>query len=256
MTESLTRATTPFDGRRAMIFLIVLGAASLAGLAFVPPILQDAHYHAFADQRSLLGVPHFWNVASNVPFLLIGAAGLLRFRDATTVTLFAGIFLTGLGSAYYHLAPNDGALFWDRLPMTIGFMALTAGAIGERTTARTGVVLLGPLLALGFLSLMVWRWTGDLRLYAWVQFYPCLALPILYWLFPTYTGASRLIVAAAIYFGAKALEYSDQWIFAAGGLVSGHTFKHLAAAAACYTLLVYFSERRPLAAGGGVSPGV
>jgi hypothetical protein len=28
-------------------------------------IQQDQLYHVFADQRTLLGIPHFWNVVSN-----------------------------------------------------------------------------------------------------------------------------------------------------------------------------------------------
>src|SRR6516164_4696688 len=31
-----------------------------------PAIPQSLAYHDFADQRALLGVPHFWNVVSNV----------------------------------------------------------------------------------------------------------------------------------------------------------------------------------------------
>lgn len=235
--------------RGAMYFLGGLAIVSLIGVALLPPIPQDQAYHGFADQRTLLGVPHFWNVVSNLPFILIGAVGLMRFRDATTAALFAGIFLTGLGSSYYHLAPNDSTLLWDRLPMTIGFMALLAGAIGERTNGRLGVILLGPLLAAGVLSLLVWWWTGDLRFYAWVQFYPCIALPILYWLFPTTTGTAWLITAAALYFLAKLLEYLDGHIYSAVGPLSGHTLKHLAAAAACYAILRHFSDRRPLATG-------
>ena len=247
MSAPLARETTVAGGTTgAMLFLAGLGLVSLIGVGFLPPIAQDPLYHAFADQRAFLGVPHFWNVVSNLPFVLVGAAGLMRFRDATTVVLFLGIFLTGIGSSYYHLAPDDGTLFWDRLPMTIGFMALLAGAIGERTSARIGVIALWPLLALGLFSLLVWRWTGDLRLYAWVQFYPCIALPILYWLFPTTTGTSWLIAAAAIYFLAKLLEYQDVQFYSATGTLSGHTFKHLAAAAACYAILRYFSDRRPL----------
>ena len=231
----------------AMLFLAALAAVALVVLAFLPPIPQDPHYHAFADQRRLVGVPHFWNVVSNLPFLAVGAVGLMRFSDLTTRVLFIGIFLTGIGSSYYHLAPDDGTLFWDRLPMTIGFMALLAGAIGERTSARTGVLALWPLLALGLASLMLWRWTGDLRLYGLVQFYPVVALPILYWLFPTYTGASYLIAAAAIYVLAKLLEHFDVAINGAlGGVLSGHTFKHLAAAAACWAIVLYFTERKPL----------
>lgn len=248
MGSDVSGAAVPIAGNRAILFLVVLGGAMLAALAVVPPVTQDPHYHAFADQRTLMNVPHFWNVVSNLPFVVIGALGLWRFREATTRVLFLGVFLTGIGSTYYHLAPDDGTLFWDRLPMTIGFMGLLAGAIGERTSATTGVAMLVPLLAVGLASLLIWRLTGDLRLYAWVQFFPCVALPILYWRYPTFSGAHWLIIAAAIYFGAKALEYSDAWFYGAGQVISGHTLKHLAAAAACGALYVYFSVRQPLSA--------
>ena len=47
------------------------------------PIAQDPAYHLFADQRMLLGIPHFWNVVSNLPFLVVSALGLrLASRDA------------------------------------------------------------------------------------------------------------------------------------------------------------------------------
>ena len=64
--------------------------------------------------------------------------------------------------------------------MTLCFMAILAIAIEERIDARVGALLLWPLLCVGVLSLLLWRWTGDLRLYVWVQFFPCLALPILF----------------------------------------------------------------------------
>src|SRR6516225_2480418 len=42
-------------------------------------------YHQFADQRELFGIPNFWNVISNLPFVAVGAVGLWKFhRDATT----------------------------------------------------------------------------------------------------------------------------------------------------------------------------
>ena len=53
-----------------------LMVTSLGGLLLVPPILQDQSYHQFADQRTILGVPNFWNVVSNLPFLAVGAVGL------------------------------------------------------------------------------------------------------------------------------------------------------------------------------------
>jgi len=227
----------------------ILTVGSLFGLLLVPPITQDQSYHQFADQRTLLGIPSFWNVVSNLPFIAVGAAGLRRFHhDPATIVLFLGIFLTGFGSSYYHWNPNDGTLFWDRLPMTLCFMAILAGAVGERVNPRAGAALLWPLLATGLFSLLLWRWTDDLRLYVWVQFFPCLALPLLFLMFPPkYTGTFYWIIAAALYALAKLLEYYDSAIYSAGSILSGHTLKHFAAAAACFAVLSYFQTRRRIA---------
>jgi hypothetical protein len=65
--------------RRVVIF-VGLMAASLLALLVLPPIPQDQGYHQFADQRTLLGVPNFWNVVSNIPFIVIGALGLRQSR--------------------------------------------------------------------------------------------------------------------------------------------------------------------------------
>jgi hypothetical protein len=108
-------------GRGPLVVFLSLAAASLAVLLLLPPILQDQSYHRFADERTLFGIPNFWNVVSNLPFIVVGAAGLRQFyRDPATLALFLGIFLTGFGSSYYHWNPNNDTLFWDRLPMTLG----------------------------------------------------------------------------------------------------------------------------------------
>jgi hypothetical protein len=63
--------------------------ASLLGPILLPPIVQNQNYHDFADQRTLFGIPHFWNVVSNIPFLGIGAAGLWQFdRSSVPVRPF------------------------------------------------------------------------------------------------------------------------------------------------------------------------
>src|ERR1700735_20838 len=236
---------------------IVLGlmVASLGGLLLVPPIPQDQTYHQFADQRTLLGTPNFWNVVSNFPFIVIGAVGLWQFRrGSATVALFLGILLTGFGSSYYHLDPNDRTLFWDRLPMAIGFMAILAITIEERVDARTGSLLLWPLIAIGVFSLLLWRWTGDLRLYVWVQFFPCLALPLMFLLLPPkYSGTFYWLFAAALFSFSKLLGFYDGAGSFVCAIVSGHTLKHLAAAAACVAILRYFQKRQPIAALGTAS---
>ena len=233
---------------RPIPVLYGLMVVTLVALLPLPPLLQDQSYHQFADQRELFGVPNFWNVASNLPFIAVGAIGLAQSRrDATTFVLFAGIFLTGFGSSYYHLDPNDDTLFWDRLPMTLCFAAILAAVVEERVDAKAGAMLLRPLLAIGIFSLLLWRWTDDLRLYAWAQFFPFLALVLILSLFPAkYTGTSYWVSAAALYALAKLLEYYDHAVYSFGGILSGHTLKHLAAAAACFAILRLFQVRRPL----------
>jgi Na+/glutamate symporter len=131
--------------------------------------------------------------------------------------------------------------------MTLCFMAILAIVVEERVSAKVGSVLLWPLLAIGIFSLLLWRWTGDLRLYVWVQFFPCLALPIMFILLPPkYTGTYLWFIAAALYAFAKLLEFYDAAVYSAGSILSGHTLKHFAAAAACMAILRYFQTRRPI----------
>ena len=52
---------SPNNVRRALTFLAIV-VISLVALLLVPPISQDQNYHGFADQRTILGIPHFWNV--------------------------------------------------------------------------------------------------------------------------------------------------------------------------------------------------
>jgi hypothetical protein len=234
---------------RPVPFLYGRMIATLLALLPLPRLLQSQAYHHFADQRELFRMPNFWNVVSNLPFIAVGVVGLARFgRDAITLVLFGGIFLTGVGSSWYHLDPNDQTLFWDRLPMTLCFAAILSAVVEERVDARAGVVLLRPLLAIGIFSLLLWRWTGDLRLYAWAQFFPFVSLVLILSLFPPkYTGSSYWVAAAALYALAKLMEYYDHAaVYSLGGVLSGHTLKHLAAAAACFLVLRLFQVRRPL----------
>lgn len=143
-------------------------------------------------------------------------------------------------------------LFWDRLPMTIVFMSLLAITIGERISLRAGRRLLPVLLALGAGSLLYWIWgelagAGDLRVYGLVQFFPLVAIPLMLLLFPPrYTRAGDLLVALGWYALAKIFEALDARVFAAGGLVSGHTLKHLASTVARYWIFRMVKRRRPL----------
>ena len=270
MAEGATREPVVIDrgpqARTRVAILLGLGALAVVAMTMVPRIAQDPSYHRFADTRAFAGIPNFWNVVSNASFVVVGTIGLVwlerhgRPRAAGPVTaawetlaiaaLFGGTLLTGLGSAYYHLAPDNGRLVWDRLPMTLTFMSLFALVIGDRIDQRAGRLALLPLLLVGIASVLSWHVSemtgrGDLRLYAIVQFFPLLAVPLMLLLFPArFAGSAWLWVAVVLYAVAKVPELADAWVFSRAG-VSGHTVKHVLAALATACLLGMFAARRP-----------
>jgi uncharacterized membrane protein YhaH (DUF805 family) len=224
------------------------------------PIAQDPAYHDFADRRGLLGIPRFLDVATNLGFLAVGGAGialcLRRYHGIGArrawLACFTGVALVGFGSAYYHLAPGDGRLVWDRLPMGLGFMALSVAVLADHAHPRLEKILLAPAVALGLASVIYWRYTDDLRPYVLVQFLPLLLLPALLFLLP---GARKdrgyLLAALAIYMVAKLAEHHDCGVFGlTGGIVSGHSLKHLLAALALFVVYRMLRRRAPRAPRG------
>lgn len=221
---------------------------------------QDPAYHGFADTRTLLGIPNFWNVATNLPFLAVGALGLLQQSRlaspplATHYRTYCGaIALVAIGSAWYHLAPDNARLVWDRLPMTVAFMALFAAVIADRISWIAGRALLWPLVVAGIASIAWWirgeaAGHGDLRAYGLVQFLPMLLVPLILVLWRGEgIAAQRLWMALGAYAAAKLFEYFDAGLYAAGGLLSGHSLKHLAAALASGWVVRAF-QRSPASA--------
>jgi hypothetical protein len=221
----------------------------------------------FADQRSFLGIPNFGDVVSNLPFAAVGLWGLVFLLRSNSernprhsldrrerwpyLIAFAGLLLTAIGSSYYHLDPSNARLVWDRLPMTMVFMSLVAAITAERISLQAGLWLLPILLLIGLGSVLQWylselRGAGDLRFYATVQAYSLIFLLIALLLPPRYTRGSDLAIVAGFYALAKALEILDKPIFELGHFVSGHTLKHLTAAAAGYWILRMLLKARPV----------
>jgi hypothetical protein len=165
---------------------------------------------------------------------------------------FAGVFLTGIGSAYFHYVPGNDSLVWDRLPMTIGFMALLAIIIGEYISLRVAKKMLIPLLIIGAASVFYWalteaRGAGDLRPYAVVQFLPMLLIPLILLMYrPGYDKTGFLWIVIGFYVLSKLFEYFDVEVFELGGLISGHSVKHVVAALAPLVLLYGIDRRRPV----------
>jgi hypothetical protein len=271
-SSKLTRQA--FAVRAALIGVLAL--AALASLAVIPPMPQDPAYHSFADQRVLIGVPHCLNVVSNAPFIIFGLFGmgwLLRpsiFRSPSLfaaawerwafLTLFAFVAITGFGSSYYHLQPNNGTLFWDRLPLTVVLMTFFALIVAERVSPQLGPWLWPPLLAAGIFGVTYWHWTelhgaGDIRVYALVQYFPLLVIPILLLAFPArYYRTADLFAILGWYALAKVLEMADGFVYAGNGVVSGHTLKHLAASLGA--LWIVFLLRRRYTSGMKTVPTV
>jgi hypothetical protein len=253
--------------RQRIAILIGLLLISLAGLLFVDPIPQDLDYHRLADVRAFFGIPNFNDVMSNTGFALVGILGVIAVVGVSRHTLFvkpidarpyliffAGVALVSLGSAWYHWAPSNERLLWDRLPMSVAFMAFASAIIADRIHARAGNTWLLPvLIILGLSSLLYWHYTeqlgrGDLRFYAFVQFYPVIILPVILWLFPEYRYVpGRYIAWVFAWYGlSKVLEYFDDQVFGMlGYTISGHTLKHLAAAASALVVLKMLSSRLP-----------
>ena len=244
--------------RAAVLLGIGIGVVAVAALA--DPVAQDPLYYLFADQRTFVRVPNFWDVMSNLPFLVVGIWGwYVIARNAETVTpstklawviFFLGITLTAFGSGYFHWLPNNDTLIWDRLPMTIGFMSLVAIVICEYFSPKVGKNLLIPLLLLGISSVAYWatteaRGVGDLRPYAVVQFLPMLLIPMIIVLYRTRSDLSRYVWwMIGFYVAAKVFEQLDVQLYSVGEILSGHSVKHLLASLAPASLVYGLMQRR------------
>ncbi len=243
------------DTRPAIILAVV--ALACVAVALTPPLAQWASYHDFADQRHILGTPNFLNVFSNIGFLIVAAIGLRKINNipgdrsllAAYRVFFASIAFIGIGSGYYHLAPTNGTLVWDRLPMAAAFMAFMALVINEFISSRAGAILLLPLTLLGLTTVGYWHLTelqghGDLRPYALVQFMPLLLVPLIMKLYTARLADNRYLLGVlCCVLLAKVAELLDRPVYELTGVISGHTLKHLASALGAYCVYLWLRQR-------------
>jgi hypothetical protein len=234
-----------------------IGLTAFAVTALLPPIPQPQAYHQFADQRTIFNIVRSMDVLSNIAFLVSGLLGLFYVLkagltlDAGTrwalATLFFGLVLTSVGSAYYHLDPDNQRLVFDRLPMIVAMAGVLSAVIADRFGGATAWSLAG-LMAIGLWTVHEWSVSeqlgrGDLRWYALYQGLIFLVGALLLALFPSRNGATpAFVVAGAGNIAAKLFELLDKPIYALGGIVSGHTLKHLSAGLA-FLPLVFLIRR-------------
>lgn len=238
--------------KNQLILLYVLSAIAVIACFFIKPIPQNPAYHHFADCITLFSIPNFWNVVSNLPFVIVGIMGIVKAISIKAYPLkpnfawfFAGILLTGFGSGYYHWHPDSDTLIWDRLPMTISFMSFLSIIIGEFIDGDTGKRVLYPLLVAGIASIINWVVTDDLRMYALVQFLPILLILIILFLSKKETAHKKYFWLIIVFYTiAKLLESYDVRIYdMTYKTVSGHALKHVAAAVAPF-LFYRFLDRK------------
>lgn len=226
--------------------LLLVFALMLFSYAFyMKPLPQNPDFYNFADTLPVLGIPNFWNVVTNLPFLMVGLFGIWFLmksprKDSLPYWIyFGGVFLTGLGSSYFHWIPNADTLMWDRLPMTLAFSGFFAVLISSLVNRKWGFHLSWLLSIYGIVSVVYWRYTesigqGDLRPYGLLQIGVLAYIPLTLVLYREKQKALVWVFAAFLaYVGAKFLEHHDHEVHSSlGAWIGGHPLKHLVAALA------------------------
>ena len=226
-----------------LVTVILSGAALWHG-----PIAQLPDYHDFADKTEVFGIPHFADVFSNLGFALAALWGWWQLAPALNhaglkdgwagYRLFMiGLFLTAIGSSYYHLAPDDASLVWDRLPIALACGGLLAGVRGD-VQKKSNESFAAALALFAVASVAWWHFTGqtgigDLRPYLLLQALPIILIPLWQWLYDI-PRTERWAFAGALllYVAAKFAELYDHEIAAILGVLTGHTLKHVLATGA------------------------
>lgn len=243
-----TARTLNTSGLELGLLVACLGLLALG--AWGPSIAQPSHYHAFADQRALFGVPNIMDVFSNLAFAGFGLLGAWRIgrlpqgaispvQRSLADLFFAGLFMTAICSAWYHLQPHDTGLAVDRCGMVIAFARLLGLAAATRVSDRAGQWLTLAVLVSGAWSIWTWSTVANVLPWAVLQFGGIVLMLGLGFLAPR-DGALPVpwITVILAYALAKVLEQADAQVYhLTGELVSGHTFKHIVASLAALPVL-------------------
>jgi len=227
---------------------------------FVERIRQDSAYHLFADNRAIDGIPNLVNVMSNLPFVVVGLLGIrlcltanisasLQKSRRPYLVFFLGVMLTGFGSGYYHLLPDNFTLLWDRMPLAVLSIALFCAVVSDCIHPKIGNRLLLPLIVLAISSASYWYYSelmgaGDLRPYILIQFLPMLLLPLILWLYDgNRHGCAFVWSVLGVYVLARIAESLDAEIYRYLRFISGHSIKHLLAGLSTWIVYTALKKR-------------
>ena len=248
-----------------LLIFISISLMAIIAMFFVPPIPQDPLYHQFADSNSFRSIPNTINVLSNLVFAGVGLLGLywLQLRNSLQVLIeihtaylffFVALVFVAIGSGYYHWAPDNLTLVWDRLPMTIAFMSFFSILLAERISIPLARRLFPLLLIAGIASIAYWYYSeqtgnGDLRPYALIQLLPILLTPLILILFRSrFTRSADIWWFLVFYLLAKIFEELDTQLLDWLVVISGHSLKHIAAGVGCLVFLRHLQIRRLISA--------
>ncbi|XVF35335.1 hypothetical protein REPUB_Repub18cG0136700 [Reevesia pubescens] len=244
-------------GRKSRIWGVSL-LCWLFIMLVAPKIPLSYRNHLYADMRNFLGVPNTLNVITNFPFLIVGVLGFvlslggggffyIRLRGEIWgwVLFYGGIASVAFGSAYYHLRPDDNRVMLDTFPMMIAYSSLFSNFILERLGEKMGLSCLFSLLVIAVLSTIYARTFNDLRLCMTFQLIPCIAIPIMTFLFPPkYTHSRYWLWIAGVSIIAKMEALADMKIYRANNyIISGHSLEHLCSAITPVLVTVMLMQR-------------
>lgn len=236
--------------------LLLLACAALLAVAlFAPGVVQPAHYHAFADVRTMAGIPHAMDVLSGVPFALAGVAGfallftlpprsLTNVQRAMACLFFTGLLLTAVASGWYHRQPDDAGLAIDRSGMAVAFAGVLGLAAAGRVSERAGAALGLTVLVLAPVAIRIWSTTGNVLPWVLLQFGGMVMVAGFAGMRPRFDGLRiRWSLVILAYGAAKLLEMNDHAVYEfTNHLVSGHSLKHVTASlAACPVIMAIWS---------------
>jgi uncharacterized membrane protein YidH (DUF202 family) len=254
------------------LYLALLGMLALYGIAWITlgPLPQDPAYHLLADTRTCLGIPRAGDVLTNFAILGAGLFGLVLHPGMNTsheeqpavALLIAGTFLTAAGSAYYHWAPSNATLFWDRLPMMLTIPPILVLVLADRVHPAFARKALVPITAFAVGSVLWWAASQalgreDVRLYLMVRVLMAATLLALVVFRPGRHSGTGWLVGALVAEGVLTLfERLDHEIFRwTGGLASGHNLKHAMVGVALVCVFCWLRyRRRRLVVGSASAP--
>ena len=198
----------------------------------------------FADQETHLGIANFWNVATNLGFAILGIAGMTGYRRYPEIyrtlgfAFAAAILGVAFGSSYFHYAPSPTTLFWDQLPMSVGFAIFTGMVIADRASPKVGLAIGVALSLVGAGSVWnIYYGNGATEYYLAVQFGSLIFAILTLLATPRNRMRTSLVFVGLIaYIVAKVLETNDAVVFDALKVISGHSLKHVAATLALWAI--------------------